>query len=1008
MIFRQSAVTHLTRETCHEQWQSMPEDIQPVPIGSGEIAVTLDATGFQGLNSLMTHQSDTAPYDAPGYAIERNMHLYRDEALSSHYEAKEPVFPSEIESYSNMPLGWLACTITLDGQRFETMDLLQNASNWSRNWTPRSGIVVTEYTLGLVRLRWTTGIRKDAVTAEFQLEAESLDGRPHALDVEVKTVLTLRDGTPIFKSGLSNYEASGAFGKLAKVSSDTATAKVKVPLQVNWVWACEQAANPIETEESFGLRWSGEGESLAAGFRLIFGSDRDNTHSSEFITQQAREFQQQGVSAALCAVTKSWRDFFATSAEFHIGSAEKEFLAANCKYILVAGSHWHSGMPLGTLWTRKFGAGTFWDSFYAADGMLRNGHITPVRQLCDFLVRTASRKGRPHMWITWFDGSPATTPDGDKAYINSLAYASIGIRLYEVTRDLDDLRDRTYPYLEVITRYLLDEIFVKNAEGTWEMQGEISGDIGEESVAAKEQTDSLLWSVICLDKFSAYSEQLSIINEHVHTAREIAAHFRQHPVILNKTDAWYTWFPYICPAGGELADFTQWWDPDDSWLVKKFMLCPSGPQENHMIGTKDQLHYPLNPFIGTYLGMPWANFCVTNSFLVTGLPDLALEYQDGGLKYVSGMGYFTESSYESQTGGNSPYIPSCGAYLSSMGLFFAAGSLWNDDVDVAVNFPTLWRGQTIRWQNVQTINGAIVSGAYAPSACEYTIQTDRPRKLRLRIPNRIMGEPLSVQINGANTTTHGPEAILELQVEPGRHTVKIAADYESIHDTLVIDPFSEGALWRDLFAEEKQDTRWLHDWNHIARLKDQPRMIVFHQSYVAPANDVSQELLRRVQEGATLLMIYHAGVLGFNEPLAEASGVNAKLDAVWKWNGNAENCNLTPTGRQLIEGLNDEFMLYLVNDFEVRPAPDLEIIATCKRTGSPVITRRRHGKGWIWWSASGSKSMDRKETLGWGLHFSREMFVFGRNRDKLLSKKWLENPDFRTIVKNILHHSKPL
>ncbi|MDK3159653.1 hypothetical protein QPK87_24225 [Kamptonema cortianum] len=632
--------------------------------------------------------------------------------------------------------------------------------------------------------------------------------------------------------------------------------------------------------------------------------------------------------------------------------------------------------------------------------MLRCGHTGLVREFCDWLVRTAQAKGRPHMWITWHDGEPVTDPEFDKAYINCLAYAGICIRLYETTRSEDDLKSRVWPYLEKICTYLAEEVFEFTPDRQWELKGLVAGDIGVESVEAKQQHDTLMWAVLCMAKCAEYAAHLKIKDKLTRTARQIAEFFQKNPVALNKTDIWYAWFPYLCPAG-PYADYSKWWNPADERLVKKFMICP-GPEKEIF----DKPEVPLNPLLGTYSGMAWANFCTSASFSLTGHSGLALEFQDGGLKEVSGIGYFCECAYETNAGGNSPYIPSCGSYLSSLAVQFASGSLWEDVVDIGVNFPHLWRGQKITWRNIRSINGAKVSGIYEPTSLQVTVDCDREMIARVRVPYRIAGEPLAISLNGRRMKVqmdHDETVFLELT--DGSNTIQIEPDLRKTSDCLVIEAMDQGRRLVELVEEATHSVRWLRDANRIHDLEDAPRLAVLNVSFVRPSGELSDHLLGQVRHGSNLLLLYHGGVLKRCGALAEASGVRGSYPDEWNFKGQSIECEVTKSGRKLFVGLEPEFSLYRSQKISTNVESDVDILAIEKETGHAVATRRKHGKGWIYWIASGGTFMDRPESVGWGLHFVREYFVYGRSRESVASFKWIEHKPFRAMVSAIVRHS---
>lgn len=996
MNFRQSAVQSLSRDKVTEEWRTMPNDIQPIHLGTGEITLTVDATGMQGLNTSVANFRETAAMESPEYPIERNLHLYRDEALSAHYLYESDIKASPETSFTVMPFGWVEYELVIDGIRYDSADLMKNASSWWRTFQPKEGILETGFTLGLLRIKWTVGMRLHSVEADFCFEAEAQDDRDHSIEVIVKCIQRLRDGRPIYKSGVRTVKQSGFICRSWNASTDTATAPVKVPIQVSWAWACSEAAQAGSEEGSIWLHWKSQAKKAYTGFRLVFGSDRDNTEGEEFARSRARNLREEGIKAGLSGVAHSWTSFFKNAADIQIGSPEKEYLMALSQYVLRAGGDWHSGLPLGTLWTRKFCGATFWDSFYAAEGMLRCGHVGLVREFCDWLIRTAQPKGRPHFWTTHYDGSAANDRESDKAYINCLAYAGIGIRLYEFTRSEDDLKHHVLPYLKIISAYLAEEVFEYNEKNHWRLKGKVAGDIGVEFVDANKQNDTLMWCVLIMAKYAEYCQILEVKDKLSRTATQIAEHFRKNPIRLNHSDIWYTWFPFICPAG-PYADFAQWWDGQNERLVKKFLSSP-GPEKEIF----DHPEVEINPLVGTYVGMAWGNFCTSASFTLNKLPDLGLEFQDGGLKAISGIGYFTECAYETNAGGNSPYIPSSGSYLSSLAVQFSAGSLWSDEVDIAVNFPHLWRGQKISWRNIHSLNGARVSGVYEPTLLEATVETSRPMRARVRVPYRISKEPLRVFVNGKIVALkEQDDETISLKLPSGVTQIKIEQDIQGARDILLIESLDQGERIKELLEKSNHSLRWSRSADELTELAEPGKLIVMNVSFVRPSESTMDWMLKTAHGGASLLLLYHGGILKKADKLAEASGVNGDYSDEWNFKGTEIKCVLTPAGKKILSKIKEPFNLWRSQKITTATASDVDVLAYEEGSKNAVVTRRRYGKGHIYWIASGGTFMDRPETLGWGLHFVREYFVFGRKREAHASLKWLENEAFQEIVQAI-------
>ncbi len=620
------------------------------------------------------------------------------------------------------------------------------------------------------------------------------------------------------------------------------------------------------------------------------------------------------------------------------------------------------------------------------------------------LIQTAQPTGRPHMWITYYDGDTPCDPAGDVAYFNCLAFAGCGIRLYEMTRNREDLQQRVLPYLRIICTHLVREVFKRNAKGAWELSGIVAGDVGAPEVDANGQMDILLWSVMTLAKFAEYASLAGETSEITSASGEIAAYFREHRIALRVSDNWYPWLPYLAPAF-PFADFSAFWDDSDG-VMRRFLIGPADFETvMHASGGLGSLR--PKPMVGTYSGMAWFNFCNAAALTLTGHRDLALEFQDGGLKYTSGLGYFTESPYELQAGGNSPYVPSCGSYLSSILGMFASSTLWDDEVRVGMDMPRFWQYQRVWWKNIRTFQGASVSAVYDPLHVEVTVEQERAHPVQVRVPARIAGEPLCITLDGVRLDAPYDVATESVRfiLPAGRHAVSIVRDLEQVADITVIEPFDHGAQLCDLLRKPGRTVRWLRDVDGLAAVAPHSRAFLHHLSFVAlPLNNVRQ-LEDAVREGATLITMFHAAISHYCAPMAALTGLNGKVSDVWCFDGKLATLTMTEAGRAALPGLPESLTMHVsVKDFVLDPGPDVEILARLEDSGMPAITRRRLGKGWVWWLAAGNKIMDRPLALGWGLHLSRDVFVFGKTREMYAQRPWLDDPDFAKALEAIVTH----
>lgn len=974
MIFRQSAVSHLDRDRVVESWDRMPRDIHPALLGSGRIAFGLDATGLQGLNCGLAQYRDCAAFEHGEFHIEKNLHLYRAEALSQHY-ARDPWGDN---AFSNLPCGWLDYTLELDDQRFDAAALAAAAHDWRREFRPREGILETTFTIGATRITWRAGAQRGGVAADFEFSA--VTPQPCRVALTVHCRFTLRDGRPVFRGGWGVPVAEdGLIWARWDGSDETSTARLKHPLALAYAWISAGGGRGALADDSLSLTWKAQGREVGTRLRFACGSSREGTDTVAAV---------RGTDEALGAVQASWREYFRDAADIGIGSPEKEFLLAMNQYLLRAGLPWDSGLPLGTLWTRKFGAMTFWDSIFATDGMLRAGHVDEVRAFCDWLVRTARPAGRPHMWMTWHDGDTNCRPEEDLAYQSCLAFAGCCIRLYRATHDEADLRQRVLPYLQWVARYLVDEIFRFEDGLGWHLTGIVAGDIGVDLQDASEQTDMLLWSVMTVASYAEFAGKTDGDSALASRCQAIAEWFRQHPIHLRKTDVWYAWIPYLVPAH-PFADFSSWWDDSDE-SMRLLMSPPSDPRMRaHFFGP--EADPPARPLIGTYCGMAWFNLSTAAACTLTDNRDLALEFQDGALKYVSGLGYLTESPYELLAGGNSPYVPSSGSYLSSVLGMLVSNRLWDEDTRVGVDMPRFWAYQRIRFQRVRAFNGTEVSGTYDPQHVRVEIAGVRTHRLRLRIPARISGEPIRVTVDAAVVEAAVEDEAVVLPLTAGRHVVEIERDLVRPADVVVVEPFDQGAALCDIVRSAGKRVRWLRDLDGLASVSADAYVV--HLSFVNLPANVVRFLEDKVRAGATLITLFHAGVRTYTPELAALTGLNGTVDDVWCFGSRPSGWRVT------LPGVPERLQIHTAaKDLQVNPAPDVEVLGTLEHSGVPALTRRRVGAGTVWWLACGNKIMDRSPSLGYGLQLTREVFVYGTTREAYAQLHWLRSPDFARLL----------
>ena len=975
MLLRQSAVSSLTRDTIVEESDRMPTDIFPALIGSGEIGIGLDATGLQGLNARTRQYRDTYSLMYDRTATQDDLYIRRDAAVSQHEFVNKPLW-NPATNFLLMPCGWLDYSLTIDGQKIDTRLIASEAKSWRRQFSPLTGIVHTIFRLGEVQVNWQVGTAPDSVEVDLACQAINLDGKVRKIILEIRCHQTTRAGKALATGGIVTSLTHDMAFKSWSASTATSTAPILDPICISWALAAHGQAQYKQAPDSMSVHLESIGVTTSFGVRLVCGSDRNGSHSSAFAAQRVASYRAASIGEAMDTITAQWRAFFEKGAEIRIGDPLQEFLFLQSQYVLRAGGSWRYGLPMSTLWSQAITPATYWDCFFEADGMLRCGHIAEVRDLCRWLMKTAVSEGRPHYWMTYHNGVPVETYD--KAYHVILAYAGVFIRLYEHSRDREDLEKLVYPYLRLVAQYAFDSILKKDASG-WHLQGELAHDVDVKLDVTEQEIGILLWVAVSISKCAQYATELGKDDALIGLCREVDAHFRANPLDLSRPCVRDLWLPLLTGAD-PLADFESWWRMARERLTK----------------------IPMN----FYTLHPWWNFAVAASLSQTGHPDLALEVQNDGLNSLTGLGYIDDVSYEAHGGGWIPMPTSTGPWLSAATIGFAHGGLWDDDVQVCVLLPKRLANQYLSWRGVTTLNGARISGKYDPQHLAVTVESARARRVLLRAPARIAGEPLAVSMDGqlVSHTASGETVIVSMPA--GKHAISIERDMTMPADVIVAEPLDQGRKMVELLRQGGKIVRWTRNLESLPSLARNVRAMVLNSSYNVLPPDVAHGIEAAVREcGLTLITLFHAGCVNGDGAMAELTGVRADFDGTereyWATQSVERKWSLTTAGQQLFPGIESNFTMPCTSKFIPHPARDVESLAIDFETGRAVITRRPVGKGQVFWIATGSKVMDFGviDRIHWA---ARDLWMFGHDIQEEADLKWLRNVEFGKILNAII------
>ena len=160
MFMPYSAVTDVTCECVLWSSPRMPGDIHPVVLGSGELGIAIHQ--LPDTHSII-HVDDATNW---------NPYIHRDEALSQHHCQQDQ------GGHKIMPCGWLDDVLSIDGIEYGPRELLHQARNWSRRFTPRNGPAEIVYDIGPGCVTLRCGMKTQNVQMDLQVTCESRDEQP--------------------------------------------------------------------------------------------------------------------------------------------------------------------------------------------------------------------------------------------------------------------------------------------------------------------------------------------------------------------------------------------------------------------------------------------------------------------------------------------------------------------------------------------------------------------------------------------------------------------------------------------------------------------------------------------------------------------------------------------------------------------------------------------------------------------------------------------------------------
>ena len=1034
MVFQHSAVTDIESWKSEETWREMPSDVHPVYLGSGIIAFGLDATGMQGLDARVMEQPEVVSMLHLPTHQHDDLVIHHAGTLSMHHRIEYERFAPGIEvpwnnDWTLLPAGYFDYALLIDGERYEPEDILRSAGEWTRSFSPLTGLCETSFVLEGVNFHWLTKIRPGSALAEFRLEMSAADDDPHSVGIEVRVHLTDRQGEAIASGGLTKIGRDSIQCVEWNATDETSTAPLKEPYRFCWGIGIEgpektrwtghilSALLEVDLEVGmttavhmalfFGCSQAGTGSAAGAidalaGFletnpSEIFPSydedldaseDEEDFEDDEDLDDEDLDDEDLGdedldddeefeddEDPARRALSEIEAAISGIGATVGIGIPQIELLYHTQQYLLSTGLSWNRGLGANYLWHANFMGSTFWDSYFMVDGMLRTGHVDKVRQFIQWLAETAMQpEGRPFYWIHYYDGQPWAD---DVAYQVMAAHASCAIRYYEFTRDEDALSAWVYPIVSRVASYTRDNLIGLH-DGLWRFKVIISGDVTGDDNPGTEETGVLAWLVVAMAKAVEYGRKLGEPEADLLRLEEVVESTRANPYDWSKPVMWWSWLPYI--TGAEPFYSAESW-------ANGIREALAGEGIRHMMSNDS--------------GQPWGSFSAATSMITNGLPDAGLRYVEEGIRQTYGVGYFCEFRYDKmENAGNAPFPTASGGYLSAISAFFANGTIWDDSIRIMDSLPSTWQSRRFDFHGICTPNGAKIQwGWYSPDRVTVIVDTDRPRDVTVGIPLRLWGVPLLVQANGRDPevgVVRGDRTV-SFRLEAGVAYIDIVEDTENDFEAAVFEPKHRGSRFVKLIKDAGMPCRLVRNSRALGdRLKHSKALLLPSSMIHFPAYMV-KAVEQFVHDGGVVVGLHHAGCSEVNPRLAALFGVRARTEDRFKRTFTSRSFQKA-TEHPLTEGIPASFDIQTADAlFTPDLVDDVTVLFRDSESGDAVATLRHVGNkgGAVLWLAPGQDSACRTRPVARNY---QDIDTLGIRSDEVFTYPYLDSVPFVDLM----------
>ena len=698
-MFMDSCTTKVLKDQLTEAATALPLSVFPAYVGSGNTVMSIDASGMQGLN----------------HGVQRafgSMSNAGDLYVMSHGRISDVIDPMNV-----LPYGYYTWEYTSKDLSVNEKNLPDVAAKWQRVIDLKEGSVTTSMLLGLqCCLQWKVSAPLGRNVLIFELQTRGYDYSncpiPPGNRATMKMGLNMktRAGNPvydtaIYENGILHIDVQGheQYKYSIKVSASEGA-------RVYWNEGCLGVELDVALEQQY------------ESYRIMFDFDGE---------------AEIGQAETLLIENLQRREQLFEARPLVEGLSEKEaFLYNNTHYLLMSCFDMKKGLPIGSPfyfpWCWR--CGTFWDSHFVMDGMMRCGARQEANDFLEYLHRLLHFKpNKPFAWMSLYDGTPAVADEMDCAPLVMCAHAMTAIKHYEYFQDREMLEKHGYPICLGVCEYAVNKLFGKK-DGKWVVSSAVSNDVVEEAEDFN-QTFTLLWFLTVFKKTLEIQEILGIDPNPVYL--DIIQNYR-----IEKTED-----EYMHSAGVTAKECRG-----ASWVP--FLLYPTEatPFIDMDLFNKTREKYTFPQLYmekqGSY--QPWTEFMEAQSDYRRKKPKEADALRQMGLSHSFGPGYFSEIGPRQQTVGLPPYISAHGTFLSSLIYQFIGTDIWDHHIELFTCTPDHYLTQPMKVTDVMCAGGIKVSAELNHNVlkAQFVPMEESCVDVQARIPANISKDNVHVLVNG--------------------------------------------------------------------------------------------------------------------------------------------------------------------------------------------------------------------------------------------------------------------